>query len=89
VGGANIQIVHYFDHGYLDVEKPMIHSFTVTFGAKYLIGIVKKFKFLRYVTFRSRFKGHIGHAEIKIQMPGADPEGGARLKIGKNMIFLA
>jgi hypothetical protein len=42
VGGANIQIVHYFDHGYLDVEKPMIHSFTVTFGAKYLIGIVKK-----------------------------------------------
>jgi hypothetical protein len=56
----------------------MIHSFTVTFGAKYLTGMVtsipsyeifslnknnilhqskiyKKFKFLRYVTFRSRW----------------------------------
>jgi hypothetical protein len=39
VGGANIQIVHYddyFDHGYLEEEKSMMHSFTVTFGAKYL-----------------------------------------------------
>jgi hypothetical protein len=36
----NIQIVHYFDHGYLEEEKSMIHSFTVTFGAKYLTGIV-------------------------------------------------
>ena len=26
VGGANIQIVHYFDHGYLEEEKSMIHS---------------------------------------------------------------
>jgi len=40
VGGANIQIVYYFDHGYLKEEKSMIHSFTVTFGAKYLTGIV-------------------------------------------------
>jgi hypothetical protein len=40
VGGANIQIVHYFDHGYLEQEKSMIHSFTVTFGAKYLTGMV-------------------------------------------------
>jgi hypothetical protein len=39
VGGANIQIVHYFDHGYLEEEKSMIHSFTVTFGAKYLTGM--------------------------------------------------
>jgi hypothetical protein len=39
VGGANIQIVHYFDHVYLEEEKSMIHSFTVTFGAKYLTGI--------------------------------------------------
>jgi hypothetical protein len=38
VGGANIQILHYFDHGYLEEEKSMIHSFTVTFGAKYLTG---------------------------------------------------
>jgi hypothetical protein len=33
VGRENIQIVHYFDHGYLEEEKSMIHSFTVTFGA--------------------------------------------------------
>jgi hypothetical protein len=35
VGGANIQIVHYFEYSYLEDEKSMIHSFTVTFGAKY------------------------------------------------------
>ena len=40
VGGANIQIFHYFDHGYLEEEKSMIHSFTVTFGAKYLTDMV-------------------------------------------------
>jgi hypothetical protein len=40
VGGAKFQIVHYFDHGFLEVEKSMIHSFTVTFGAKYLTGMV-------------------------------------------------
>jgi hypothetical protein len=40
VGGANIQIVHYFDHSYLEEEKSMIHSFTVTFEAKYLTGMV-------------------------------------------------
>jgi hypothetical protein len=40
VGGASIQIVHYFDHGYLEEEISMIHSFTVTFGAKYLTGMV-------------------------------------------------
>jgi hypothetical protein len=40
VGRANIQIVHYFDHGYLEEEKSMIHSFTVTFGATYLTGMV-------------------------------------------------
>jgi hypothetical protein len=40
VGGANIQIVHFFDHGYFEEEKSRIHSFTVTFGAKYLTGMV-------------------------------------------------
>ena len=40
MGGANIQIVNFFDHGYLEEEKSMIHSFTVTFGAKYLTGMV-------------------------------------------------
>jgi hypothetical protein len=38
VGGANIQIVHFFYHGYLEEEKSMIVS--VTFGAKYLTGMV-------------------------------------------------
>ena len=40
MGGANIQIVHYFDHGYLEEEKSMINSFIVTFAAKYLTGMV-------------------------------------------------
>ena len=40
MGGANIQIVHYFGHGYLEEEKSMIESFTVTFEAKYLTGMV-------------------------------------------------
>jgi hypothetical protein len=36
----NIQIVYYFDHGYLEVETLMIHSLTVILGAKCLTGIV-------------------------------------------------
>ena len=40
MGGANIQIAHYFDHGYLKDEKSMIQSFTDTFGGKYLTGMV-------------------------------------------------
>jgi hypothetical protein len=44
VDGANIPIVHYVDHGYLEEEKSMIHSFAVTFGAKYLTGMVHKRK---------------------------------------------
>ena len=40
MGRTNIQIVYYFDHGYLEEEKSMIHSFTVTFGEKYLTGMV-------------------------------------------------
>ena len=35
----NIQIVHYIDHGYIEEEKSMIHSFTA-FGAKYLTSMV-------------------------------------------------
>jgi hypothetical protein len=35
-GRTNIQIVHYFGHGYIEEEKSMIHSFTVTIRAKYL-----------------------------------------------------
>jgi hypothetical protein len=40
VGGANIQNVHFFYHGYLEEEKSMIPSFTVTLRAKYLTGMV-------------------------------------------------
>jgi hypothetical protein len=40
VGGANIQIVHYLDHGYLGNAKSIMHSFTVIFGAIYLTGMV-------------------------------------------------
>jgi hypothetical protein len=40
VDGANIQVVHYFDHGYLEEENSMIHSCTVAFGANYLTGMV-------------------------------------------------
>jgi hypothetical protein len=38
VGGANIQIVHYFEHGYFEEEESMIVS--VTFRAKYLTDLV-------------------------------------------------
>jgi len=58
VGGTNIQIVHYFDHSYLEEEKSMIHSFTVTFGAKYLTGMVTSVP--PYETF-SLFKNNILH----------------------------
>jgi hypothetical protein len=68
VGGANIQIVHYFGHGYLEEEKSMIHSFTVTFGAKYFTGMVtsvppsEPFSIIplchSYLYPRSRFKGY-------------------------------
>jgi hypothetical protein len=37
---ASIQNVHFVFHGYLEEEKSMIPSFTVTLGAKYLTGMV-------------------------------------------------
>jgi len=58
VGGAYIHIVHYFDHGYLEEEKSMMHSLTVTFGAKYLTGMVTSVPL--YETFRL-IKNHILH----------------------------
>jgi hypothetical protein len=61
VGGANIQIVHYFDHGYLEEEKSMINSFTVTFGAKYLIGMVtsvRTYSRRNFETFIVRLYSH-------------------------------
>jgi hypothetical protein len=58
VGGVNIHNVHYFDNGYLEDEKSMIHSFTVTYGAKYLTGMVTSFP--PYETF-SLNKNNILH----------------------------
>ena len=40
VGGANIQIVQFFTTVISRRKKSMMHSFTVTFGAKYLTGMV-------------------------------------------------
>jgi hypothetical protein len=60
--GANIQIVHYFDHGYLEEEKSMIHSFTVTFGGTYLTGMVISVP--PYESF-SLIKNNILHQSIK------------------------
>jgi hypothetical protein len=48
----------YFDHGYLEEEKSMIHSFRVTFGAKYLTGMV--ISVLHYEIF-SLIKNNILH----------------------------
>ena len=54
----NIHIDHYFNHGYLEEGKSMIHSFTVTFGAKYLRGMVTSVP--PYETF-SLIKNNILH----------------------------
>ena len=62
MGGPNIQIVHYFDHGYLEEEKTMIHSSTVTFGAKYLTGMVTSVS--PYETF-NLIKNNILHQSKK------------------------
>ena len=40
MGVANIHIVHYFDHSYLEEEKSMIYIVSVTIGAKYLTDMV-------------------------------------------------
>ena len=53
-----MQIVHYFDHRYLEEENAMIHSFTVTLGAKYLTGMVTSVP--PYETF-SLIKNNILH----------------------------
>ena len=58
MGGASIQIVHYFDHVYLGEERSMIHSFPVTFEAKYLTCMVTSVP--SYETF-SLIKNNILH----------------------------
>jgi hypothetical protein len=67
VRGANIQIAHYFDHVYLEEETSMIHSFTNTFGAKYLTGMVTSVP--PYETF-SLIKNNILLAEREIKGSG-------------------
>ena len=65
MGGENIQIVHYFGHGYLEEEKSIIHGFTVTFGATYLTGMVTSVP--PSETFRPNFdKIVIGWSSSKI-----------------------
>jgi hypothetical protein len=69
MGAANIQIVHYFEDGYLEDEKSMIHNFTVTFGEQYLTGIVTSVP--PYETFSliknnilhqcQNYKNHVNH----------------------------
>ena len=49
MGGANIQIVHFFDHGYLEGDNSMTQSSTVTFRAQYLTDMVTSV--LPYETF--------------------------------------
>ena len=64
MGRTNIQIVHYFEHGYLKEGKSMIHSFTVTFGAKYFKGMVTSVP--PYETF-SLIKNNILHQSENYQ----------------------
>jgi hypothetical protein len=56
VGGANIQIVHYFDHGYQGAK--INDTVSVTFGANYLTGMVTSVP--PYETF-SLIKNNILH----------------------------
>ena len=59
MGGANIQIVHFFHHGYLEDENINdTYSFTITSGAKYLTGMVSSLP--SYETF-SLIKNNILH----------------------------
>ena len=72
MGGTNIQIVHYFGHGYLEAEKLMIHSFTVTFGAKYMTDMVtsvppyQTFSLIKYNSFHQskNYKNHFENSNF-------------------------
>ena len=65
-GRSNIQIGHFVGHGYLEVEKSMIHSFTITFGAIYLTGMVTRFP--PYETF-SLIKNSMLHQSKNYKNP--------------------
>ena len=72
MGRANIQIVHYFDYGYFEEEKSIIHSFTVTFGEKYLTGMVtivplyENFRFIKKNILRQSkiYKNHFENSNF-------------------------
>jgi hypothetical protein len=75
VGGANIQIIHFFYHGYLEEKKSMIHSFTVTFGAKYLTGwslvfLPTKLSVLLRIIFFISLKMHKTEKSYHLSSPG-------------------
>jgi hypothetical protein len=57
----------YLYPGYLEEEKSMIHSFTVTFGAKYLTGMVTSVP--PYETF-SLIKNNILHQSKTVAIRG-------------------
>ena len=64
--------LYYFDHGYLEEEKSIIHSFTVTFGTKYLTGIVTSvppydtFSLIKYNIFHQSqiYKNHFENSNF-------------------------
>jgi len=82
VGGANIQIVHYSDHGCLEDVKSMMHSFAVTFGAANLtamvtsvppydiFSLIKNNIFYRYKNYKNHFEnsnfGHVTYSFINM-----------------------
>ena len=79
MGGATIQFHHYFSHGHLGEEKPMIHSLIVTFGAKYLTGMFtsvppyETFSLIKNNILQKSLQisevcdlGHVGHMTYRI-----------------------
>ena len=70
--GTNIQIVHFFNHDYLEEDKSMIHSSTVTFRAKYLTDMVtsfplyETFSLVKYNTLRQSkiYKNHFENSDF-------------------------
>ena len=73
MSGVNIQIVHYFDHGYLEKEKSMIHSFSYFWGKIFdrhghktfsLIqnNILHQSKFYKNHFENSNFRGHVTYS---------------------------
>jgi hypothetical protein len=62
----------FFNHGYLEEENSMIHSFTVTFGIKYLTGMVtsvppyETFNLIKKIILRQSkiYKNHLENSHF-------------------------